>query len=75
MLTAIGFDRVDGGAGLADRDIDGWMLTAVARGDKPVRDRPSVSERTPRPFARHSSISLFQTPDSTPFDGGASVTD
>ena len=88
--SAIGFDlwRVDGSAGVTDRDIDGWIPPVVCRDeigepgvrdDKLVRDRASAPDRGTAsgtlPVDRHISMSLLQAPDSTPIDGGVSVAD
>jgi hypothetical protein len=75
--SVVGFDRI--GAGVADRDIDGWMLPVVRDdGIEPgARDRPSGDRAIwCGPLVdRHHNMSLFQAPTGALDDVGASVSD
>jgi hypothetical protein len=82
LLQAPNSAPVEGGASAAEDGIlpvvsDDGIVEPGVRGDKPVCNRVTVSDRGidggPLPVARHISISLLQAPNSTPVDAGAGV--
>jgi hypothetical protein len=81
LLQAPNSTPVDGGAGVIEAGIlpvvsgNGAVKPGV-RADRSIRDRASANDReagTGLPVGCHNNMSLFQAPNCSPVDGGASA--